>query len=150
MDSPNKPGEDLGFPDDDAWDTRDAMVNLAGFSNGNVMALIDSDATRASIEDGFDWLGIKENKNPSVVFSFSGRGGQAPDTVYYDEADGHDEFITPHDASLTGDNIILGDELDEWLSRLESEHIIVVIDSCNSGGIVDLTESEQFGQESSM
>jgi uncharacterized caspase-like protein len=104
--------------------------------------LIDSDATKASIESAINQLDAKEDKNTLVVFSFSGHGGQVPDVAPYDEADGYDEFIAAYDTTLTGDNIILDDELNEWLSRLESEHVAVVIDSCNSGGMIDLTETE--------
>lgn len=129
---------EMQYADDDARDIRDAAINLASFSSTNVMTLIDSDATKASIDAGFNWLAARDNKNTLVMISFSGHGGQVPDTAPYDEtADGYDEFIGPYDTTLTGDNIILDDELDVWLSRLESENIVVVIDSCYSGGMID-------------
>ena len=135
----------LQFPDDDARDIRDVLYQ-AGFSTGNVMTLIDSDATKAAIDAGFNWLDDRENENTLVVVSFSGHGGQVLDTPPYDEADGHDEFIAPQDMTLTGDNIITDDELDEWLSRLESEHVVVVIDSCYSTGMINPAETEQTGE----
>jgi hypothetical protein len=127
----------LQYTDDDARDIRDTTVNLAGFSSGNVILLINSNATKASIESAINQLDARENKNTLVVVSFSGHGGQVPDVAPYDEVDGYDEFIAPYDTTLTGDNIILDDELDEWLSRLESEHVVVAVDSCNSGGMID-------------
>jgi uncharacterized caspase-like protein len=128
---------EMQYTDDDARDIRDGLYQ-AGFSSGDVMTLIDSDATKASIDAGFNWLAARDNKNTLVMVSFSGHGGQVDDTPGGDEADGYDEFIAPYDTTKTGDNIILDDELDAWLSRLESKHIVVVIDSCNSGGMIDL------------
>lgn len=150
MNSPSEPNvSELTFTDD-GWDIHSAMINRGGLSSENVRTLIDSDATKASIESAINWLDAKENENTLIVFSFSGHGGQTPGIAFNDEADGYDEFIAHCDATLTNANIILNGELDEWLSRLESEQIVVVIDSCNSAGMIDLTESEQLGQESAM
>jgi uncharacterized caspase-like protein len=143
MDDPGRPDAGgLMYTDDDAQDIRDTTVNQEGFSSDNVTLLIDSDATKASIESAINQLDAKEDKNTLVVFSFSGHGGQVPDVTPYDEANGYDEFIAAYDTTLTDANTILDDELDAWLSTLESEHVVVVIDSCNSGGMIDLTETE--------
>jgi uncharacterized caspase-like protein len=149
MDSPDETGKALMFTDDDVRDDHEELYQ-AGFSSGFVMTLIDSGATKASINATFNLLDAKEGKNTLVVFSFSGHGRQVPDTAPYDETDGYDEFIAPYDATLAGGNVILDDELDEWLSRLESEHIVVSLDSCYSAGVVDPTENEKPGQESPM
>jgi hypothetical protein len=128
----------LQFTDDDARAIRDVAIYKGNFRVEDVMTLLNTDGTRAAIENGFDWLDDRENENTLVLVSFSGHGGQAPDAPPYDEADGKDEFIAPSDTTLAGDNIILDDELDAWLSKLESKHIVVIIDSCNSGGMIDL------------
>jgi hypothetical protein len=141
MDNPDKPGQDLAFTDD-ARDVRDQLYQ-AGFSSGNVMTLIDSDATEAAINAGFNWLDVGENKDALVAASFCGHGGQVLDAASYDEAGGYDEFILFYDMTLVDDDPVLDEELDEWLSRLESEHIAVIIDSCYSGGVVDPSENEQ-------
>jgi uncharacterized caspase-like protein len=125
----------LQFTDDDARDMRDAVINLAAVSD--VTTLLNSDAKKGPIKSAIQGLAARAKKRTLVFFSFSGHGGQVPDVPPLDEADGFDEFIAPYDTTLSGQNIILDDELSEWFSDFESEHLVIQIDSCNSGGMFD-------------
>ena len=112
----------------------------------SVRLLEDSQATKAGIRDAIlNWLDPREDENTQVVFFFSGHGMYAADDNPPEEADGYDEFIVPYDldclycdtpqAEWNPETAIRDDELDSWLSQLESQHIVVLIDSCFAGGM---------------
>jgi len=113
----------------------------------SVRLLEDSQATKAGIRDAIlDWLDPREDENTQVIFFFSGHGMYAADDDPPEEADGYDEFIVPYDVDCLycdtppqlewiPETAIRDDELDSWLSQLESQHIVVLIDSCFAGGM---------------
>jgi hypothetical protein len=127
--------QDLEFSDEDARDVYNRF-RLAGFSPGKVKVLTESAATYEAIEDGFNWLDAQENENMLVVVHYSGHGGQIKDDTG-DEVDDRDEVIVPQDTYDDFAPAIRDDQLDEWLSRLESEHIVVILDSCDTAGMAD-------------
>ena len=72
----------------------------------------------------------------TILFFFSGHGGYLDyDQAPVDENDGRDEYIVPYDA-YDVDETILDDQLNTWLSELESARQVVIIDSCYSGGFI--------------
>ncbi len=87
-----------------------------------VRLLVDSGASRASIEDAVvNWLVPQEGPEDIVMFFFSGHGDSS--------------HIRPHDSLTTSHvNDIAADELDEWLGLLESEKVVVMLDCCESAG----------------
>lgn len=124
---------------------------LASTTNNNILLLVDSQATKAAIRDAITkWLDAWEDEDTLVVFFFSGHGMYAPDDDG-DEDDPYDEFIVPYDVDCDPcypavenpvwlpETAIRDDELDSWLDELESNHIVVAIDSCFSGGMVEGT-----------
>jgi len=112
----------------------------------SVKLLEDSRATKAGIRDAIlDWLDPREDENTQVVLFFSGHGMYATDDNSPEEADGYDEFIVPYDADCMycgteqevwlPETAIRDDGLDSWLNQLESQHMVVLIDSCFAGGM---------------
>jgi len=98
-------------------------------------------ATRANVIAAFGQLDTMEDEDTTVIFYFSGHGGQTPDE-HGDEADGHDEFIAMYDTITTTvgfTNVLTDDDLEGLLGNLESEHIVVILDSCFSGSMMDTT-----------
>jgi len=85
--------------------------------------LTESAATYEAIEEGFNWLvDAQENENTLVVAHYSGHRGQIMDDNG-DEANDKDEVITQDmydDFALA----VRDNQLDEWLSRLESKHVV--------------------------
>jgi hypothetical protein len=74
-----------------------------------------------------------------VLFYFSGHGSYVKDQNG-DEADGVDEALVPYDASvLYPDSVpqqqafVIDDELNQWLSQIPSQQLMVLIDACHSG-----------------
>ena len=129
----------LEFPVEDTHNISNRLI-LAGFNPVKVKILTESAATFEAIEEAFNWLDDQENENTLVVVHYSGHGGQIDDDND-DEVDDKDEVIIPWDMDDDFVLAIRDDKLDEWLSRLESKHVVVSLDSCYSTGMADPTES---------
>ena len=54
------------------------------------------------------------------------------DQAPFDEEDRFDETLCGYDADIRDD------ELDDWLSALPTDNIVVIIDACHSGGQIDV------------
>ncbi|TET50568.1 MAG: caspase family protein, partial [Anaerolineales bacterium] len=115
---------DLSYTDDDARDLRQALITYGGFEVANIKLLIDSQGTAANIEDAItNWLAPRENADDLVVFLFSGHG-----------MDGG--YLLPYEYAGPLSTAIPDWELDGWLDALDSENIVVAIDSCFSGDFI--------------
>ena len=133
---------DLNYTDDDGYDLRDALISRAGFSSSNIYLLTDASATKSNVQSAItSWLDSREGVNDLVVVFFSGHGTTLADVSPYDEGDGYDEALVVYD------DYVLDDELDTWLDSLESENILVAIDSCYSGGMIKGTDVSVKGIE---
>ncbi len=127
---------DLNYCDDDAVGLYNQIAPSWGADH--VMLLTDTEANKTDIHDAiFNWLAPVEDENDTVLFFFAGHGSQDSDVPPIDEADGYDEYLCPHD-SLTASwaNDISDDEFDVWLSVLDSGKIVVILDTCHSGGFI--------------
>jgi len=93
--------------------------------------------TRANIARAMGWLVAGAAPNDSLVFHFSGHGGQMKDRDG-DEADGYDETIYPLDYKQAGQ--ITDDEIHDRLVRPlpRSCRLTGIFDSCHSGSALDL------------
>ena len=123
---------DLNYCDDDARDFAN-YFSQKGFCD--VMTLIDSRATKFAIQNAITgWLASEVDSNDLVVITFSGHGGNdLPDTDG-DEIDGFDEYICPYNTQ-DFTTVISDDEFDLYLDTLKSMNIVVILDSCFSGGM---------------
>jgi len=128
------PVNDLTYPDDDAIAFRQELIDDGGFSSANINLLLNSDATKSNIQNAItSWLESREDEDDLVVIFFAGHGTRGTDIAPIDEADGLDECLATYSSS---GNYIRDDELDTWLDALDSQHVVVVIDSCFSGGFI--------------
>ena len=131
--------DDLDYTDDDAQDIYNTLINNCGFQPSDISLLIDSTATKSGIQNAItNWLASREGPGDLVVIFFSGHGGSGPDVPPLgDEVDGYDEYISPYDAlTYSWTNDIADDEFNAWLSTLDSTKVVVLIDSCHSGGMI--------------
>jgi uncharacterized caspase-like protein len=118
-------------------------------ASSNMWLLLDSQASKAAIHSAIvNWLDPLEDENTTVVIFFSGHGMYAPDDNG-DENDPYDEFIVPHEIEWDAtqsrwrqEMAIRDDELAQWLSVLESQHVVVILDSCFSGGMIDVRSGQ--------
>ena len=128
------------------------IANDCGCPPANMLVLHDSEATKAAIQSAItNWLDVRETHDTTVVIFFSGHGAYGPDVAPVDETDGYDEYLAPHDLACDPcgptpdttiwdlETAIRDDELKDWLDELDSEQIILFVDSCFSGGMIEGT-----------
>jgi hypothetical protein len=127
-------GGDLPGAANDARRVRDVLVARWGFPEENIRLLLDTEATRAAIQEGLsDWLPGVARPGDLVLFYFAGHGSQTWD-LDGDEADGLDETIAPHDAlPHSTENDIVDDELGAWLRAIPTRNIVAILDNCHAG-----------------
>ena len=114
-------------------DANDWAAELAarGFA---VTKLLDEQATKAAMLDGFKSVISSAVKDDVVVISFSGHGTYVPDTNG-DEIDGLDEALCPYDIQTNGAALI-DDEIHAiFASRKPGVRLVLLADSCHSGTV---------------
>ena len=121
------------------------MLLANGFQSKDIVELKNESATADAIRKALDALVSKAAKGDVIYIHFSGHGQQITD-IHGDEEDGFDEAWIPIDAQFSyakgkyeGENHIVDDQLNQWLSQLRSKvgatgKITVVADACHSGG----------------
>lgn len=121
------------------------MLLANGFQSKDIVELKNESATADAIRKALDALVSKAAKGDVIYIHFSGHGQQITD-LHGDEEDGFDEAWIPIDAQFSyakgkyeGENHIVDDQLNQWLSQLRSKvgttgKITVVADACHSGG----------------
>jgi hypothetical protein len=133
-------GGDLPGAEHDARRVRDVLVMKGYVPEENIRLLLNHDATRAAIEDGIGWLAENARPGDNVTIFFAGHGSQMWDEDG-DEEDGLDETLAPADVlAASTENDISDDTFNDWLSRLRTDNVVVILDNCNSGtGTRDVT-----------
>ena len=86
----------------------------------HIKLLLDSEATKANVREAIDWLASNKDANDTVLFYFAGHGETrkaqiAPYNAYYAKT-----WIT-------------SSELSGWLRALDSERIVIILDTCYAG-----------------
>lgn len=127
-------------PDEkNARDLKNILVNH-GWNNDNIYYLKENEATKEAILAVPDWLndhGIKEED--LILFYFSMHGGRKEDVPPLDEPDNMDEFLIPYKPEKLNSNNILDEELALMFEQIISDNIVIIIESCFSGGMIDGT-----------
>jgi uncharacterized caspase-like protein len=136
--------EDFLWPDTSPAPIPDSINFLAIVTDGVAAAAgpsrtlpADEGGTLDGIRRAFDWLDEHEDISTTVLLAYSGHGAQVPDDDG-DEADGLEEAITTVDTEVTTTTItglIRDDELGTELSKLESQRVVLIMDSCFAGGL---------------
>jgi hypothetical protein len=130
---------DLLNPHEDAREMVEALVCYYGFPLDHIIYLCNDTATAANILYAIYWLEQQEGPNSTVVFFFSGHGGQVADNVTKEygldndnETDGMDEGIVTYDWYGLPDGL-----LGEMFSAFETTKFALIFDCCYSGGMLD-------------
>ncbi len=123
---------DLDYCDDDAQDLYDLLLTGSNWEASNMQLLLDSQATEANIQAAIATMGSSAVDGDVCLFFFSGHGGDdVVDSDGDEGGDGYDEYLCPYYISS---NEITDDELGDWLDGLPTDNIIVLLDTCHSGG----------------
>lgn len=111
---------------------------LCGYPPENVRQLLDEEATRIHIIEGFRWLSLNSKDTDTVLIFFSGHGGRRP------HEDGARTFLCPVDfdsADPFGTGIE-ADELSELIDSIPAARIVIAFDACHSEGAVHLKSED--------
>lgn len=114
-----------------------AKVLRAGTKPSQIKLLTDADATKKAILEELAWLSHQAGSGDTAIFYFSGHGGRRPAPV-----DDHN-YLCPADVladNLEGTSIVSGD-LTAALRAIKSERLIVLLDTCYSGGLGEARHS---------
>jgi len=121
------------------------LIDIFGWSISHIRLLLDvesqvnDDVTKKEIQDGIDWLAMREKQNDTVLFYFSGHGSR--------DQSGEPEFLALNEAQSYSD-FLSDDELASMLSQLQSNRVIVILDNCFSGGFAwDGTDKGDLARE---
>lgn len=131
----------LDYADDDANDLADRLMEQAHLFNAVKVEgpLVDDLATRAAILTGLRRLSerFRDDGQDVAVIAFSGHGAMV----------GEDYYLLPHDvdANSLGGIEDTGVALSEVLRRVrrmaEKGKVLVLLDACHSGAVVDGTKA---------
>lgn len=142
----------LGQQDDKAWGKIngdkdvlyvDKILKDAKFKAGNIRRLVNKQATKKAIVNGFKSLIVQSRRGDIIYVHYSGHGQQMKD-VHNDEKDGLDECWIPYDAYRRpckkdrGEKHLTDDEVNYYLNAIRNKigdvgKMLVVIDACHSG-----------------
>ncbi|MCD6360850.1 MAG: DVUA0089 family protein, partial [Armatimonadetes bacterium] len=123
---------DLNYCDDDAREFADALAAGENWDAGNIVVIVDRQATAANIWDALNTMAAQSDADDQCVFFFSGHGTRDNDVPPLDEAGGLDEYLVETDMNSN----IRDDELGEWAAGLATDNLLVVLCSCFSGGFI--------------
>lgn len=123
-------------------DAEDVARALQGAGVARIAKFINAEARKADIRKAWDGLLAEAVEGDTLVFTYAGHGSQMPQIVDGDEEDGLDEFLQlpgfdRNRAEETSSEIIVDNELNEWLKLAEGKglRVLFVSDSCHSGGM---------------
>lgn len=109
------------------------MLIKRGWVEDNIKTLIgEENATRENILQAIEWLDLKEDSDDVVLIIFAAHGGNIKDEQPLDEPDGYDEYFY-----LSRGSKITDDELGVLLKNFSSTNMLVIFNSCKSGGMID-------------
>ena len=125
------------------------MLRHGGLDSTRTLLVCDEKATRANLQKLIaHWLPSVTQPGDTVFLYYSGHAGQSP-TSDASEPDGQDETIGPYDlaARREGETYeqalaryrqsnITDDTLARWLENLQGRQVVVILDTCFSGGVV--------------
>ena len=131
---------DLAYSHEDALDMYDLLVSVHDWSPSDVMLLTNETATAENILEGISWLEDVCGGSPhsTALIFFSGHGSFFCDNKAVRNWDEPvDECFVPYDGDTQDiQNLVFDDTVREMLDSFGSTRVILVLDSCYSGGFI--------------
>ncbi len=125
---------DLNYCKEDALSIRNFLNIKYNVKSSNIITLFDSSATLNSISNAFNTVSAKIYPEDIFFFYYSGHGGSSSS-----------QYLCPYDSLPSNPSKLLYDtNLDSLLDTLSSSQNFVIIDACNSGGMI--AESSASGR----
>jgi len=127
-DYPSDGPSDLDFTADDAISMATGLQQI-GMPEGNATVLTDSAATRDAVFSAIREQSARMGDDDLLVVFYSGHGGrQARSEPQAADPDGFDETLALYDGQVTDD------EVAAVFSEINDGKVLLVLDSCFSGG----------------
>lgn len=105
------------------------LTEKYGFPPGNIVALMDKEATRGRLIATFRELAISLNENDALIIYYAGHGIEDPATGV--------GYWIPVDAKPNQyDTYIANSDIRNYLRAIKARHIFLVSDSCFSGTLL--------------
>ena len=104
-----------------------------GLEAENLVTLTDEEATLDRFRKEIKKITEHSKENDVVLIFFSGHGSQRPDGNG-DEADKTDETLLFHHARTRTGEELVDDELNNLVRAIPAGHVLLILDSCFSGG----------------
>lgn len=131
---------ELSYTNHDAQAFGETLRNMAPRSRTDIRIL--ENATVDQFQREMQRLRQVVGPNDTVVVFFSGHGSTVADDNG-DEADGLDEIFIMYDVQIGLQNgqgfredfVVRDDTYREWVSELDTDNVLTVIDACHSGGL---------------
>lgn len=117
----------------------EAMTTLGGIALADTRLITDEQATTAAFEESMTkWLPSITQSGDTVFLFYCGHGGQIP-AIDDSEPDGLDEILTmyDYDREHKRETGVVDDRLARWLQELPGRQIVMLMDTCHGGGLVD-------------
>ena len=103
----------------------------------HLQTLLNSEATRQAIIDGFRKHLCHAQNNDIVLFYYSGHGAQeeAPEEFWHIEPDRHNETLVCYDSRFEGGWDLADKELATLIAEVSANnpHVTIILDCCHSG-----------------
>ena len=123
------PDRNLPYTAEDAVRVREAVRIGGGMRPEDGILLTDAQATVAGVSDAIRQLASRMGPDDTFVFFYSGHGGRVPRSGQQAaDPDGLDETIVLYDER------IIDDDFSQLLSQVSAGKIVLLLDSCFSGG----------------
>ncbi len=127
---------DICLSDGDAWNMKNALVDVYGYDQGNIILLRDLNATFENIYNAVEDIKAQAGPNDEVVFFYSGHGTTA--RVNDGDKENIDEGLVVHDG--TSLQFIWDGQLKAWFEDFAATRIAFVFDTCKAGGMDDVAK----------
>ena len=116
------------------------FAHLLGFKDQAIKVLEHEYASTEKVHSAIEnWLINGVGPQDRVLFYFSGHGSQIPDENN-DENDQFDEVLLLYDVAIRAQSrprtltgVLVDDDLNTMLARMQSRNILVILDACHSG-----------------
>ena len=126
--------------DDGAIKMYDLIKRSKNFKEENIKMILNENASSQKIKENITiWLDDKEDKNDVVLIVIAGHAWRMP---LANRSEGN-AFYFSYDVSTFEytKNAVTDVELDSWVDTLESQHIVVIFDTCYSGRMLAMRQN---------
>ncbi|MCB9940043.1 MAG: DUF4384 domain-containing protein [Planctomycetaceae bacterium] len=116
-----------------------AFTTHSGMTPEQTKLLVGEQATSAAFEAAMTkWLPSVSQPGDTVFLFYCGHGGQIP-ALDDSEPDGLDEVLSTYDmdSDRVRETAVSDDRLARWLQELPGRQIVLLMETCHGGGVVD-------------